>query len=40
MTKAQKQEIVELLKNGTSPEEVAEIMGVSLDAVCDIFEAL
>ena len=40
MTKAQKQEIVELLTNGISPEEVAAMMGMSLDIVLDIFETL
>ena len=34
------QEIKDLLANGCSPEEVADIMGKSLDYVLDIFEAL
>lgn len=35
-----KSEIVEMLRLGTSPEEVAGIMGVSIDAVCDIMETM
>ena len=31
-------EIIELLNNGVDPEEIAQIMGVSLDKVCDIME--
>ena len=32
------EEIIELLNNGVDPEEIAQIMGVSLDRVCDIME--
>ena len=34
------QEIKELLNNGCSPEEVAEIMGMSFDDVLDVFDEL
>ena len=33
------EEIIELLNNGVDPEEIAAIMGVSVDKVCDIMEA-
>ena len=33
------EEIIELLNNGIDPEEIAQIMGVSVDKVCDIIEA-
>ena len=33
------EEIIELLNNGVDPEEIAQIMGVSVDKVCDIMEA-
>ena len=32
------EEIIELLNNGVDPEEIAQIMGISLDKVCEIIE--
>ncbi len=40
MSDAMKQEIIELYQNGTSQEEIAAIMRVSIDTVCDITDGL
>ena len=36
---ARDQEIIELFNNGTSPEEIAAVMGLTVEKVLDIVEA-
>jgi hypothetical protein len=40
MTLAAKEEVIELIYNGVGLEEIAIIMGESIDTICDIAEAL